>query len=526
MFTAASTALESRAEAINALNVFPVPDGDTGTNMLLTMQAALEEAGRAPSASADETAAALAKGSLMGARGNSGVILSQVLRGFSRSIQGKPRLGGKDISLALREGAEQAYRVMTNPVEGTILTVAREAAAAATRKCRGTDPAPAIVLASAAEAARDAVARTPFQLEILRENGVVDAGGEGLAVLLEGALRFLRGEPVEALRAAAIGMPAARADRGRAPGGKAAYGFCTEVLLERCAVGPAELRARAAAMGDSVMVAGDEALVKVHLHTKDAEGAIAYFRTVGAVVKTKVDDIDAQHEQFEARKAVRPQGEAAVVAVVSGEGLVKLYRSLGAAAIVAGGQTMNPSAQSLIEAARSVPHQTVVLLPNNGNVITTARQAQELAPDRRILVVPSADLAQGVAAIMAFNFERSAAGNRDAMEQAMGRVQTGEVTRAVKDARIEGKAVREGQFIGLARGTLASVAGELPEAVLRLLEHLGARGDAAITLYQGQDVDPSEAQRVEQAVRQRFPEADVTTYEGGQPHYHYLAAVE
>jgi len=530
MFTAAAANLEARVDFVNALNVFPVPDGDTGTNMLLTMRAALEEAARGPAAlaRAGETAAALAKGSLMGARGNSGVILSQILRGFSKSVQAKALLKGADIATALQEASAQAYRVVTHPVEGTILTVVREAAAAANRQPWEEEAAPGAVLQAATVAARAAVARTPFQLEILRENGVVDAGGEGLALLLEGALRYLQGgaapagAPAQAAPATAP-APFVHAARHDAT---VSYGFCTEVLLERCVIGPDALGAKVLAMGSSVLVAGDEGLLMVHLHTPDPQGALAYFRSVGAVVKTKVENIDAQHQEFVARRPARPQGEAAVVAVVSGEGMAELYRSLGASAIVPGGQTMNPSARDLLEAAHGLPHQTVIVLPNNANVVTTAAQARELAQGWRMLVVPTEDLAQGIAALLAFNPEAGAEANREAMDRARRAVRTGEITRAVKAARIDGRAVRKGQVIGLAAGHLVVTEDDLAAAVVSLAERLGAGAGSTITLYLGAGLEPSEAEGVVRAVRARFPSAQVEPFQGGQPHYPVLVAVE
>ncbi len=529
MFTAAAAALEAKAEAINALNVFPVPDGDTGTNMLLTMRAALEESGRSPGATASQTAAAMARGSLMGARGNSGVILSQILRGISKSVQGKDRLGGSDIVQALQEASTQAYKVVTEPVEGTILTVIREVAAAAQGLNRPSSLTPVAVLEIAASAARAAVIRTPFQLAVLRENGVVDAGGEGLAIILEGSLRFLRGgagPEADGQRPRGIGVTRRPEVEHAAEEAHAAYGFCTEVLVQECCVGTDQLRDRLQSFGKSVLVAGDDALAKVHLHTFDTEEALAYLRSIGTVVHVKIDDIDEQHLGFTTRTTMVPQGEVGVVAVVAGDGLADLFRSLGAAAIVPGGQTMNPSVQDLLDAAQRLATGTVILLPNNANVIGTARQVQALGDGHEVHVVPTEDLPQGVAAMMAFNYEQDAEANQAALDRARLSVRTGAVTRAARNARIHGRKVAHGQFIGLAGGELAVTARDLDTTVGRLLARLEVTGDDAVTLYFGADVSQAQAEDTARRIRRQFPGVDVELFDGGQPHYHYLVSIE
>ncbi|MBI3743511.1 MAG: DAK2 domain-containing protein, partial [Chloroflexi bacterium] len=364
LFEAAAAAVEARVDAINALNVFPVPDGDTGTNMSLTLRAALEDVMRSSSDSAGETAAAMARGALMGARGNSGVITSQLLRGFSRSVQAKARLSGADIAEAFQQASAQAYKVVTQPVEGTILTVIREVAAA-TRQSVGTKASVSDVLEAAERAASSAVARTPFLLPVLRENGVVDAGAEGLSVMLSGMSRHSRGEPpivpaAPIVRAAAFAKGAGHADDG--------YGFCTEVLVERCTASPETLRERLAAMGQSLLVAADDNLTKVHIHTEKPDDLVAYLAGLGKVLQVKADDISKQHREASARRSPATTAEVGIVAVVAGESMARLYRSLGAIEIVPGGQTMNPSVQQLIDAIEQAAAKRVIVLPNNVNV--------------------------------------------------------------------------------------------------------------------------------------------------------------
>jgi len=522
MFGQAAALLATQVEAVNALNVFPVPDGDTGTNMLLTIRAALEGVQEDENGTASAVLAAMARGSLMGARGNSGVILSQILRGLSRGVEGKADLNGGDLVGALGEAAKQAYTAVTNPVEGTILTVIRDVASAVEGR---EDASPAKVLELATAAAKTSVARTPFLLEILRENGVVDAGGQGLALLLEGSSRYLNGG--KPIIDAEWALPkntqnAAPHERSSA----ASYGFCTEFLVQGRDISVEELRSCMLGLGDSVLVVGDAALVKVHLHTRDPDAAVAYAESVATVADLKVDDIDAQHQDFAARHATQPIGPVGVVAISAGDGFTALLKNLGASAIVPGGQTMNPSAREILDAVRSVPAQSVIVLPNNPNVIPAARQVGELDPGKQLLVLPTRDLPQAVTALTAFNYERDAQGNFEAMERALEDVKTGAITHAMRDAKLDGKTVRKGQSIGLVDGVLAVAGKDLGATLERLLEHLGAEEDEVITLYHGADVTADEAQAEAERVARRFPDATVDAVSGGQPHYDYLVALE
>ena len=522
MFGQAAALLATQVDAVNALNVFPVPDGDTGTNMLLTMRSALEGAEEDENGSAAAVLGAMARGSLIGARGNSGVILSQILRGLARGVEGKADLRGGDLVRALDEAAKQAYTAVTNPVEGTILTVIRDVASAVEGR---EDASPAQVLELATAAAKTSVARTPYLLEILRENGVVDAGGQGLALLLEGSSRHLNGgDPIVVAEPALAKTAEEAAPHG--PSGAASYGFCTEFLVQGRDIAVEELRVRMLGLGDSVLVVGDAALVKVHLHTRDPDAAVAYAESVATVADLKVDDIDAQHQDFAARHARQPIGPVGVVAISAGDGFTALLKNLGASAIVPGGQTMNPSARDILDAVRSVPAQSVIVLPNNPNVIPAARQVGELDPGKELLVLPTRDLPQAVTALTAFNYERDARGNFEAMERALGDVKTGAITHAMRAARLAGKTIDKGQPIGLVDGTLTVADKDLGATLERLLEHLGAEEDEAITLYYGADVAADEAQAEAERVARRFPDAAVDAVSGGQPHYDYLVALE
>lgn len=511
--------LEAHEEAINALNVYPVPDGDTGTNMLFTLRGALQHADKTPSPEAGAFLDQLAQGALMGARGNSGVILSQILRGFSRASRGKASLKGPDVIEGLKAAAEQAYQVVPTPTEGTILTVIREAALAAAEAGRAT---PAGAFREAATSAAATVARTPLLLQVLRENGVVDAGGQGLAILLEAFARSLAGDQDVPERPAATKLAAISA--GRHDG--VTYGFCTEFLVEACQAETVAVRERMLALGDSVLVVGEPPLVRVHLHTREPETAFAYGRSVGNLSGVKMDNIDAQHQEFAARHTMLANTEAAVVAVVAGEGMSALFRSLGVAAIVPGGQSMNPSAQEIAKAVESVHARTVIVLPNNNNVVLTAQQARQLAKGRSVEIVPSTDMPQGIAAMMAFNFEADAPSNVKAMTRARLLIKSGEVTHAARATQTGGKAVAKGNVIGLVDGKVVASGGSLAETVAALLRQLEVGEGNAVTLYFGAGITQKAAEADGAALKQAFPEAEFSVVAGGQPHYPYLIAVD
>ncbi|MHB8573966.1 MAG: DAK2 domain-containing protein, partial [Dehalococcoidia bacterium] len=410
VFVAASAWLERNAEAINAINVFPVPDGDTGSNMAATLRDTVGQVG-AGLQSAGEVTAALAKHALMAARGNSGVIFSQLLRGFADATAGLERLDGPALAHAFSEGARTAYGALEKPVEGTILTVARAAGEAA-ESIRSADPRP--VFEAALAGARAGLARTPDLLPVLRQAGVVDSGGFGLVVFLEGAVRFLRGEaaPDAVVDAGSIDATwlANSADHGAE--GASAYGYCTEFIILSPGIDSAELRQRVAQLGDSLVVAGDSAATHVHVHTDDPGAAISCATAIGKLTRIKIENMQLQHEDLvrsrssdlmSAPPAAESEAPAiATVFVVSGSGLADTARSLGATTVIAGGQTMNPSVEQILNAIRSAPSGQVIVLPNNKNVILSARQAVGLA-EKDVRVVPTRSVPQGLAALLAFS---------------------------------------------------------------------------------------------------------------------------
>ena len=531
MFAAGSSWLEKSVPDINAINVFPVPDGDTGTNMFLTMRSTMEEADRAPLNNVAAVVKAMAQGALMGARGNSGVILSQFFRGLAKGLAEKESITGSDWALALSEASRTAYKGLSQPVEGTMLTVIRDASTAAEVAAQ-TDPDDLTIVAEAAvEAAKDSVAKTPLLLPVLREAGVVDAGGQGVYILLEGALRYLRGEMEEMqyrspqMVTADLPLSPTAAELVVEP--EEPYGYCTNFLLEGQKLDPDRIRKKMEDKGQSIVVVGDETTVRVHIHTYDPGSVIRYATSLGTLHQLQVQNMDDQHVGFvEMQRGKLPASDIAVVAVASGNGVREVLRSLGAAAVVSGGQTMNPSVQEILQAVESVPSQKVVLLPNNKNIIPTAFQVQPLT-SKEVAVVPTRTFPQGVAALIAFNYEDSLEKNAQAMEEAIATVKTVEVTNAVRDTRMKGLKVSKGQAIAIVDDEELVAAGDsMAEVVFEALDKAGVESAEVVTMYYGADVEVAQAEQIIQELRNKHPDKQVEIVSGGQPHYGYVVSLE
>ncbi|MDP2949115.1 MAG: DAK2 domain-containing protein [Chloroflexota bacterium] len=533
MFAAATAWLERHVEAINAINVFPVPDGDTGTNMYLTMRSTLEEAYRADDADVGVILGAMSKGALMGARGNSGVILSQIIRGLASAAQGWQHLDAPALAQGLAQGATTAYKAVSQPVEGTILTVMREAAAAAEGEARRDGRDILAVMASATEAAREAVANTPTLLPVLAEAGVVDAGGQGLYVMLEGSLRYLRGQE-EMPAEPPVGREEIERDwitvttQMHGIGGSL-YGYCTECLVAGDGLVSEDIQRRMLELGDSVLVVGGDNLVRVHVHTDDPGAALSYCTALGRLNQVKVDNIQSQAEQFLAmhqrQTAAAAPVNIATVAVVAGEGMEQVFRSVGVSAIVKGGPTMNPSTRQLLEAIEGCPAEQVVLLPNDKNIVMAAEQALPLTA-REVRVVKTTTVPQGVAALLAFSPDADLEANVEAMEEARASVHTVEVTRAIRTTSIRGLRIKEGQCVAVIDGELR-VAQKSPAATVKAaLGHLPLADLSLITLYYGADTREEEAQALAHELRRLHPQHDVEVVYGGQPHYYYIVSAE
>ncbi len=523
--------LEAEIDFINSLNVYPVPDGDTGTNMFLTMQAALREISTVSDHAASSVADALAHGSLMGARGNSGVILSQVWRGVAKHLDGKQYLNASDLALALHEGAVTAYKGVMRPVEGTILTVAREAAEAAMLAAAERDDM-VYVVERVVQQAEDALERTPDLLPVLKEAGVVDAGGRGLYAILEGMRRYWRGEPVTSAPAAGLGARLEEAEPVHAP--EHEYGYDVQFLIDGRDLPIEEIREAVTSMGDSVLVVGDENTVKVHVHSDDPGRIISYATSKGALRDVVVEDMQEQYRQFLAKQGEKqaittsvaePLSDIAVVAVANGEGMQRVFESLGAAAVVPGGQTMNPSTEELLTAMSALSTDKVILLPNNPNIVLAAEQAQRMA-DREVVVVPTTTIPQGISALLAFNYQSDLKTNADLMERAASQIQTIEITTAIRSVHINGLRIREGQFIGLLNGELVEASNDLQQVTQAVLQRIDIARYEIITVYWGEDVTKEQAEELASWIAGHYRDKEVELVEGRQPHYRYIISAE
>ncbi|HUY74969.1 MAG TPA: DAK2 domain-containing protein [Candidatus Dormibacteraeota bacterium] len=521
--------LGANHEEVNRLNVFPVPDGDTGTNMLLTLQSAVEDIKESNAAEVSKIAKLASHGSLMGARGNSGVILSQIFRGFARAVEGKGSLTPAELAAAFEEAANAAYRAVNKPTEGTILTVAREAGRAASVASAAPDASVPGVIAAAAAGARAAVLKTPSQLQILREAGVVDAGGYGLQIILEGMLRTVEeaeAAPAASAAARAAISPAAQASMALPEGG---WGYCTEFLIEGMALDVDLIRNQIEALGNSVLVVGEPELVKVHVHTDDPTSVINLAGGYGKLLKLNVGDMSTQHRRIlegdgAPPKAARQNG-IGLVAVVAGHGLVDIFRSLGVDAIVEGGQTMNPSTQDMLNAIQAVPYDEVILMPNNRNVILAAKQVLGLT-GKKVQVLETHSVPQGVAALVAFRPERNGIDNMRAMRAEADRVQTIEVTHAVRDTRSNGLKVKKGDVIGLINEKLEFAGADYVDVVSKALGKLGPESYELVTVYRGEGATEDELKKLESAIRATYPGLEVEVQQGGQQHYPFILSVE
>jgi len=533
MFGAAAGWLEKHAESVNAINVFPVPDGDTGTNMFLTMRSIMEEAQRCQEEGAGAVMAAMARGALMGARGNSGVILSQIIRGMARAMDGAESIDAAVWVRGMEEGSAGAYKAVTKPAEGTILTVMRESAVAARQALDATAGDIVAVLEAIVEEATQSLERTPTLLPVLAEAGVVDAGGKGLLVLLDGMTRHLKGEPMEAAVAPPeehVGREWLAVTSQLHEHEESLYGYCTEFLIGGKEMEPDSVRNRMLELGDSVLVVGDDRLVRVHVHTDDPGAALSHGTHLGSLLQVKVDNIRQQADRFlemhEVQTAVAAQPEAiSTVAVAAGDGMATVFRSVGCTKVVSGGPTMNPSTREILAAVEACPAGDVIVLPNDKNIIMAAKQAEELTK-KRLRVVETRSVAQGIAALLALNQDEELEANVEAMEEARLGVRTIEVCRAVRSTSVRGVKVREGQIIAIVDDELRLAAETAEEGVLRALEGVEAQGASLVTLYYGADTKQEDAESLSGRLREAFPGYDVEVVYGGQPHYNYIVSLE
>ena len=535
MFVTGAAMLEKNREAVDALNVFPVPDGDTGTNMSLTMNSAVREVSQTEYLNAGDAAAAVAKGALRGARGNSGVITSQLYRGFARALEGVERITPVQFAEALKRGAETAYKAVMKPKEGTILTVARVIAEEAVKQAERAPEDYDALFENILTTGEAILKKTQSMLPALTQAGVVDAGGRGLLLIYMGYVACLRGEEIPTeISAETDGVPVFEDDHESLDDIKFAY--CTEFLIQNLYPDILEedidsFRRRLNRIGDCVLVVGDLGLVKVHVHTNEPGKALEYGLSLGELVNLKIENMVQQRRDNQAAaqkkaEAEKPVKEYGMVAVSLGDGFNNIFTDLTVDSIVEGGQTMNPSIEDLSAAIEKAHAKTVFVLPNNGNVILAAQQAAKLCEDKQVIVIPTKNVAMGIAAAIAFQPEQSAEENAAQMEEAAQRVRTGTVTYAVRDTEYEGLTIKEGDIIGLYNGAIHTVGNSIHDVTRDLMKEIVTEDDELITVYYGKDTNEEDAQALTDELAELYEDCDVEMQMGGQPLYYYLVSVE
>ena len=536
MFCVATSWLEKNATVINALNVFPVPDGDTGTNMLLTMQSTMAEAARCPDTNTSDIAKAMARGSLMGARGNSGVILSQIMKGFAKGLEGKTSFGPIELAQALKQASIAAYASMSKPREGTMLTVIKDVAAAAEGSVIQDDSDLLALMEDVVKEAKNSVERTPQLLDVLREAGVVDAGGKGILVILDGILHYLRNEEDQAdvvnsetlfiKEEAPITRQSAFMVAQSVSQEESAYGYCTEFIIKGSDLNQDQIRRWVESQGESVLVVGDEETTKVHVHTLHPGSIIEFAISLGSVHDLKIQNMDDQHEDFlQIRRAPILKSDISIIAVVAGTGLEEVFHGLGTTVIIPGGQTMNPSCADIVQAIDSAPSDKVIVLPNNKNIIPAANQAVAMT-GKEVKVLPTRSIVQGLSALMGFNCEMELDLNVKEMSKTRKRARSIEVTCAVRDARMGPLQVMRGDYIGLVDGDIQVSSSSLNQAVFDALKTVNAENAEIISLFYGEQVDSNEAANLGQTLKKQYPNLEIEVVQGGQPHYPYIISVE
>ena len=533
MILSAAASIEINKQKLNELNVFPVPDGDTGTNMSMTINAAASDLRKAQDVTLEKAAAMAASATLRGARGNSGVILSLLLRGISRKLKGYEECDGILWAAALKEGVDAAYKAVMKPAEGTILTVARLAAVKAQRAAKENNSVE-FVQKAAIQEAKVALANTTNQNPVLKKAGVVDAGGKGWLVALEAMLSAMRGEEIE------VPEGTVEVKEGAVFGDisdeEITFTYCTEFIISReNDMDPEKLRDFLSSLGDSLVLVDDDEIIKVHVHTNDPGKALHEAMDYGSFVTVKIENMRLQHtekvmseqEQAKAQEPAIAEPEKAngVVAVCAGEGLATVFKDLGVDGIISGGQTMNPSTQDILEVVNRVPAETVYVLPNNKNIIMAAEQVDALTP-KHVVVIPSKTVPQGVTAMLNFNPEGEEAENVEAMTESLATVETMQITYAARNSDFDGHDIHEGDYLALHGGKLFGTGKDLDAQLKALAEKVSELGKEYITIYYGQDVTEETAQRAAVIFAEACPDGDINLLSGGQPVYYYLISAE
>lgn len=546
-FLAGAKALEARKDYINELNVFPVPDGDTGTNMTMTIMAAVREINKITDVTVDNLCKAMSSGSLRGARGNSGVILSQIFRGFTKELKGLEYLEVTDLGNSIQHAADTAYKAVMKPKEGTILTVIKAGAEKSVELLMEGESQDMVAFAEEVVAyMEDTLKRTPDMLPVLKQAGVVDSGGEGLMTFVRGALAALQGKEVDLdisgvdAKASPVITTGSSEDAADIK-----FGYCTEfiIMLERDQDKvEKELKAYLQDIGDCVVVVADDEIVKVHVHTNHPGLAFEKALTYGSLTSMKIDNMREEHQEKlirDAETVAKQQAEEdqredepkehkadGFVVVSAGDGLSDIFKDLGADEVIEGGQTMNPSTEDILQAVERVPADTVYILPNNGNIILAAEQARDLTEDKKVVVIPSTNIPQGIAAMINFMPGQPAEENTQQMTEEMGNVKSGQVTYAVRDTRMDGQEIKQGDYMGIADKKIVAVEKGLPEVTVELVEGMIDEESELVSLYYGADVTEKDAEAVADLILKDHDDLEVEVQYGGQPVYSYFVSVE
>lgn len=529
MFVSGANNLQNHKDLVDKLNVFPVPDGDTGTNMSLTISYAIKELSKVENDDITDIGKALSKGSLMGARGNSGVILSQIIRGIAKSIEGKENLNVVDLANALKNGSDTAYKAVIKPIEGTILTVVRESGEYAVKVAKpGMDMTKFLELV--VKKANESLNKTPELLKALKEAGVVDSGGKGLVLIYEGMLSSLKGSNIESIEGGTSSSVEVNVEQNISSE-DIKFQYCTEFILESDKIDDLAVREMYMKFGDSLAVVGDEGVIKVHVHTNDPGLAIQEALKYGQLLTIKIENMKLQHENKVLNETAQTQGipveekEYGFIATSMGEGLAQIFKDFGVDHIIEGGQTMNPSTEDFMKAIESLHAKNIIILPNNSNIIMAANQAKELSA-KNIIVIPTKNVAQAFATLVTFDADGDVSENESNMMEALSLVKSGQVTYAVRDTVINDVEVKEGNIIGIAEGKLLSAGNNVDEITTDLIEKLVDEDSAIITLFYGEDTSKEEAEALRDSLEEKFEDIDVELHYGGQPLYYYLISVE
>ena len=531
MIVSGAANLEKHRDAVDALNVFPVPDGDTGTNMSLTVASATREVNSKDFPTAGETASAIAKGALRGARGNSGVITSQLLRGFARSVEGLDKISPLQFAQALKAGSDMAYKAVMKPKEGTILTVARVIAEEALKQAESAPDDYDALMRVMLTSGENILARTPEMLPVLKQAGVVDAGGQGLMYIYQGYAAALGGEHIEVTAEAGVAEKPAEFVDDHDAISEITNIYHTEYGVQNLradakATDLASLKRHLSRVGDCINVTGDLSGIQVHVHTNDPGRALQYGQNLGELINVNIENMLDTRRRKEAEKAQdEPPKPYGMVSVAQGEGFAGILKDLGVDAIVEGGQTMNPAIEDLENAVANINAETIFILPNNGNVVLAAQQAAELS-EKNVIVIPTKNVAMGIAAVIAFQPDSSPEDNTVIMNEAAQRVRTGMITYAVRDSEFEDMHITEGDIIGLHNGAVSVRSNDIHEVALQLIKSIVCEDDSLITVYYGVDTKQDDAESLAAELQELYPDCDVEVMYGGQPLYYYLLSVE